>query len=872
MELLERQDALIRMRSLLGQAERSAGSMLLVGGEAGIGKTVLVQRFTRDLDRTARVLFGACDPLSTPRPLGPLHDIAAATGGALVAALAGLHDRATLFGAVLNALSPAGKPVVAVIEDAHWADEATLDLLRYLGRRIAQTRALLLVTYRDDEVGPNHPLRLVLGDLATAANVERMAMAPLSVTAVTRLAAGSDVDATELHRLTGGNPFFVTEVLAAGGGVPSSVRDAVLSRAARLTTGARSALDAAAVIGPPIDPDLLLQISGTTIAEIDENLNAGVLKSDGAGLAFRHELGREAVLGAVSPPRRVDLHRRVLTALIAQPAERQDLTRISHHAEEAGDRDAVLRYAPLAAERSAGLGAHREAAAHDARALRFAGGLPDDDRAPLLEGRYREHRTSGNSREALQPIEQLIEIARRNGDRLREADWLVQYSQMCVMEGRNAEAERAAGQAARLLDSLPEGPVHTLSYRYRAYLRMLDRDLAEGAALGQRALELAERQGDIQSTMHALNCVGCCLLIGGDEEAGRARFEQVIELANVYGIPYQAMLANSNLGSSLGEVYRFESAEHHLREGILLAERHDHGWHYPRAWLALVHCYRGRWSEATDVAEIVTRYPGSAVVSLIMARLAVGRVRARRGDPDAWTVLDEAAVLAGPTATLQRLGPVHGARAEAAWLAGDTERAAAEASAAYELAVAKRHAWFTGELAYWLWKAGVLGSPPEHTAEPFALQIAGDPLAAARLWDERLCPYEAARARIESDDPAELRAALAELEQLRARPLAQAAARKLRELGVRVTTRGPRQSTRAHPAHLTAREAECLRLIAAGCRNAEIAERLFLSPKTVERHVGSLFAKLDAHSRTEALATANRLGLLDQTEGAAPSN
>jgi DNA-binding CsgD family transcriptional regulator len=255
-----------------------------------------------------------------------------------------------------------------------------------------------------------------------------------------------------------------------------------------------------------------------------------------------------------------------------------------------------------------------------------------------------------------------------------------------------------------------------------------------------------------------------------------------------------------------------------------------------------------------------------------MALLALGRVRARRGDPEASAALDEAFALAGPTATLQRLGPVHAARAEAAWLGGDLERAAAEARAAYDLAVEKEHAWFTGELAYWLWKAGTLETIPDGLAEPFARQIEGDPLGAAALWDERSCPYEAARARSESGDPAELAAALAAFERLGARPLAQATARKLRDLGVHVAHRGPRQTTRAHPAMLTEREAECLRLLAEGCRNAEIAERLFLSLKTVERHMGNLFAKLNVHSRTEALAAARRLGLIDQTEGSSPSN
>jgi len=197
--LLERQEQLDSLRARLSDAASGRGAMVLVGGEAGIGKSALVQRFCEEVGDGSRVLIGSCDAMQTPRPLGPLVDMAAAFGPPLTRLLDGGGARERVFGLLLDAFRE--RPTVAVFEDVHWADDATLDLLRFLGRRIGGTRTLVIATYRRDEVGPRHPLRTVLGDLATAPAVSRMGVPPLTREAVARLAQGTDVDVDELHRL-----------------------------------------------------------------------------------------------------------------------------------------------------------------------------------------------------------------------------------------------------------------------------------------------------------------------------------------------------------------------------------------------------------------------------------------------------------------------------------------------------------------------------------------------------------------------------------------------------------------------------------------------------------------------------------------------
>src|SRR5215218_11483613 len=459
MQLLEREPLLNQLEEHLRQAADGHGRVVLVGGEAGVGKTALVEEFCRRVAGAATALRTSCDALSTPGPLGPVRDLAPALGLQIDRLALDGESRESLFRAVLAAFAARPGTTLLIGEDAHWSDGASLDLVRFLGRRIGELRALFVVTYRNDEIGPNHPLRLVLGDLTTAPTVHRIGVLPLSQDAVQCMAADSQRDAADLYRLTGGNPFFLTEVLAAEDEpVPASVGDAVLARAARLSPEARAVLDIAAVIGASFDPDLLFSVAGPVLDEADECIARGLLRPTGDDLAFRHELAREAILAAIAPHRRRLLHARVLAALRDGPDAERDLARLAHYAEAAGDRAAVLEFATAAAEQAAALHAHREAAAQYARALRFADALPATERARLLEGRSLACYLSDQGEEAIVARQAALDGWRTLGEPLKEGESLRWLSRLYWYDGHGAEAETAAMNALKVLEILPPGP------------------------------------------------------------------------------------------------------------------------------------------------------------------------------------------------------------------------------------------------------------------------------------------------------------------------------------------------------------------------------------------------------------------------------
>ena len=361
-ELVERERELIALESAIDEGASGRGGMVVVTGEAGAGKTALLQAFCERSAGTARVLRGMCDGLLTPQPLGPLHDIAATTGDALHELLRGDPVPYAVATALIDELRTGG-PTILVVEDIHWADEATLDVLRLVARRIETVRAVLAVSYREEELDARHPVRLMVGELASAVSLRRVPLLPLSPDAVARLAEPYGIDPLALHRTTAGNAFFVTEVLATGGTeIPVTVRDAVLARAGRLSPDARAVLDAVAIAPPHVETWLVEMLSGPIDARLDECITSGVLVSVGESVSFRHELARLAVEESIPPARARRLHRAALDALLARGRGDRDLARLAHHAEAAGDRDAVLELAPLAADYASSVAAHREAA------------------------------------------------------------------------------------------------------------------------------------------------------------------------------------------------------------------------------------------------------------------------------------------------------------------------------------------------------------------------------------------------------------------------------------------------------------------------------------------------------------------------------
>ncbi len=859
-DLLERSAAMSMLGDCLTEVQRSSrGQIVLVGGEAGVGKTALLRRFCDGRRRSSRILWGACDPLFTPRPLGPLLGLAEGAGVLEETVKGGSMPHEVVAALARELRSRAG--TVFVLEDAHWADEATLDVLRLLARRVETLPALVVVTYRDDELDRGHPLRLVLGELATGGSIRRLKLAPLSTAAVAELAKPHGVDADELYGKTAGNPFFVVEALAAGvDRIPDTVRDAVLARAARLGSEARTLLEAVAVVPQHAELWLLEALAGDQVRRLDECLTSGMLISEPAGVTFRHELARLAIEESIAPDRKIALHRSALAALAQPTAGALDLAQLAHHAEAAGDASAVLRFAPAAADRAAALGAHREAAAQYARALRFGDRLPVVERANLLERRSRECYVSDQQDAAIEAIEAALECRRELGQRLEESDALCWLSEILYCPGRNAEGERAARAAVALVDDLPPGRELALAYA-KLGARCMDASRpSEAVAWAGRAIELAKRLGDRVIEVDAMVTMATC---GPNQHAD---LKEALELARQAGITEQVGRAYMMLvGAAVGD-RRHDLASRYLDEAIDYCSEWglERDRFYLLAFRARIQFEEGRWAEATESAEQVLGLRRSSITPRIFALVVLGLVRARRGDPGTKAPLEEAWNLAATAGDLWRLWTVATARAEVAWLQGERDAVVAATDGIFERVVEQQWGWFAGELAYWRRRAGVAEPTPTDLAEPYALQLAGEWARAAALWRDRGCPYEAALALADSDEEEPLRRALEELQRLEARPAAAIVARRLRERGARGLPRGPRPTTRQNPSSLTTRELEVLGLLAEGLRNGEIADRLVLSQRTVDHHVAAILAKLDVRTRAEASATAVRLGLAGQ--------
>jgi ATP/maltotriose-dependent transcriptional regulator MalT len=589
------------------------------------------------------------------------------------------------------------------------------------------------------------------------------------------------------------------------------------------------------------------------------------MRATGPRLAFRHQLVRDAVYRAISAPRRAGLHRRVLAALSQTGVANRDASVLAHHAAEAGDAEAVLRYAPAAARRAAALRAHREARAQYARLPPYLGGLLDDRRAELLDAYATECTIVDRFAEGAVVRREAVELWRRLGRQERAGLGLSLLAQAELGMGREAEALAANDEAIGMLEPLGPSLELARAYWYAAVIHVFAGDTRAATAWGTRSIELCRSLDEPSMLANAHNVVGGALLASG-REAGREHLARSLALGRELELPELVADVHTTAGIAATASHRFEEAVRELSTAVAVAIEHDHDniRHSALASLALALLHLGRWDEAADAALSVTARPHVSVHARISALVVLGRLRARRGDPDAGTVLDEALELARQNGSPWRALSVRAARAEAAVLAGDAGGAREEAAAALAVVTPSSQPWLVGELAYWSWVIGELDGAPEGAAVPFALQIDGRAAEAALAWDRLGCPYEAARARTETGRPDVVRQALDAFAELGARPATALAARQLRELGVRGVPRGPRPDTLRHPAMLTRREWQVLALLAQGLRNREIAARHAVSTRTVDHQVSSLLAKLRVRSRTEAVAEAHRLDLLPQ--------
>lgn len=864
--LLEREAPRSRLELGLASARNGYGQVVSIEGEAGIGKTSLAVGFLDAHRRDARVYVGGCEHLTTPEPLGPLRDIARDSEGRF--ALSSTSPLAT-FEALLRLLTSGRPPGLLLIEDIHWADDATLDLLRYLSRCVRTAPILIVVTFRNDEPASQSRLAALWVDMPRDCR-DRIVLEPLSADAIALLAGSTGRNAHELFALTGGNPFHVTEFLATdGSAVPHSVREATLARSLCLSALARRTLDCASIFPRQIDQEMLRLLAGDQeCAGVEECMRAGMLNSSGRTLAFRHELARRSVHEAMAPLRRRELHAAALDLLKAREGIRA--AELVHHAQEAGAAEDLVLYSRRAADEADALGAHRESVQHLARAVEHGHWLSDQERADLLERQAETGDECGSFEMSLAAVTKAIDARKRAGDVVGLGNALRISARLFWHLGHPERAEQQVQDALDILREHRETWQYAMALSTQSQLDMLaDRnDLAIPRALEAMARAEALERWDIY--LHALTNATTARC-SSNVAAGVPHMVSAIAEARQRGAPDLLPRMYANLAYMMTADHRYEALSDYFDEGIKVAAARDNAplEAYMRGTRAIALVDLGRIQEAMCEAEFVLCGPYPHGTPRFNAIIALARARIRTGVAEDG-VLDELRAMPTSGRDIMRRAPLAVVDAEALWLGLPRPHALDRLGAAFETACcAQGQRWALADTALWL---RILGEPVNLPAEimrslrpAHRAHIEGRWRDAATAWEAMGCTYEQAIALSMGDDVAQVEA-LALFDRLGATPAAALLRRRMRARGARSIPRGPSAQTRANPVGLTRRQAQVLSLLGQGLSNAVIADRLYISRKTTQHHVSAIIAQFGASSRHEAATAARQRGLLGEHE------
>jgi DNA-binding CsgD family transcriptional regulator len=850
--LLEREDQLAILRRVASDAATQGGKVVLVRGEAGIGKSTLMRAFAAQHAAHGQVYLGTCDDLFIPRALDPFWDIAREVPE--LRESLDRADRARVLETVLGLLTDPGGPSVCILEDTHWADEATLDAIRYLGRRIGRTTGLLLLTYRDGEVDVEHPLRGVIGDIPVR-DVLRIQLEGLSLASVDSMVRASRLDPRAVLKATRGNPLLV-EQMGAGvtTGDPSSLGDTVLARLQRLTIEAQEALRTLSVIPEPIPRDEALRIAGVDDARLDECEIRGLLDCTGGWVTFRHALIRETIVRSLT-----DTDRRARARIILR-----DLPDDTHPclivacAWVADDADRLVRAVPVSARYGAAMGSHVQAR-DDWRALvPHIDRVEAHERASYLEEWAREESIAGTIERTLQASEMARDLYRGLGDRVGESRVLSQMARYLEYAGRRDEAERRAQEAVDALGAAPDGPALARALEAVTYLRAMVGDVDAVPGLVERILAAGGAGIDPVIRIRSLNHQGMAAHMRA-YPTGDAFLDQARAEAAAAGLWYEESRALLNQAWAANENLDVVAGADRAQRAMASAARHEllsmEG--SARVQYAKSLELRGDWDEAVDV---LSDHPDATPIRQMVALPVLASIDARRGRPTAPATIAEAWQLAHVAREFQRLAPAAIALAEHAWITGSDDVPVDEILAIAAEGRAQGYAWSPGRICFWLWQLGRLATPLPGIAEPYALVMRGEVTRAAAILGARRVPYERALV-LAHGDPGERQEALDILDGLGAMAAATRVRQILRARGI-VLTRGRGRATRRHAAGLTARQQEVLELLRDGLSDRDIADRLFISPRTAEHHVAAVLDKLDVATREGAVERAMAEGLL----------
>ncbi len=934
------------------QARKQATAAVLIGGEAGVGKTRLAVRFAEQAAQDgAHVLVGGCVELSAEglayAPFtAALRQLVRESGAAEVAGL--LPDgaardlarllpefgepsgdgetesaRARLFELILALLERLAerRPVVLVIEDVHWADRSSRDLIAFLSRNLKSAPVLMVMTYRSDELHRTHPLRPVLAELGRVDGVVRVDLPRFTQDEVAAQMAGilgvtpefAKVD--RVFERSGGIPLFVEALLDCGDecSFPDSLHDLIIGSVERLPEETQRVLRIAAAGGVRVGHDLLAAVSGVSDVDLENALRpaiaANVLQvADGGAYAFRHALIREAVHDELLPGEHARMHARYAEEIDRDrtlvPPGRAAIE-IAHHWYSARDDLWALISAWEAAEKAAKSFAYTEQIQLLDRVLTLWDKVPDaaerigHDHCTVLERASEAAYVGGDMEQGIKYVRgALAELDERTAPE-RVAELLVRMANIKMQKGKPGGLEEL--RRAERLVPLP-GDIRTLVLTRLGTVLINSDEIVEGTALTQEALRIARETGDEVQEADLLINLALGHSINGDLETAFAMNERALAIGTRLDSPRIILRALANNVDALDNLGRSEEAVALALEGEKLARRYGR-FRHQGVFIANNRAEAleslGRWDEAVEVVErSMTMGP------TLRNRWHMLRVRAdiaiARGEEDlAQDILAEVGAFS-PHRDEQTQEWTNNTRLVLAWhlLRGEPLQALAALETALDDPPLSRKAMLAGRLLASVRYVCDAAAPvaPEPVArvremgdrlavnlgdgpvnEAFGLVYRGEFDAAAEAWRRLGRPYVRAKALLHgamaaaaSGDrdgaSARLREARPLAAALGATPLVAQIETLARRVGAPLSRPAPSGPTPPEPvrqADLTPRELEVLRLVAAGRSNRDIAAELFISAKTVSVHVSNILPKLGVSTRGEAAAAAHRLSLLD---------
>lgn len=855
----ERSGQLDVLRSALDRARQGTGAILVVEGEEGIGKTSLVREFLRGVETGDQVLVGVCDDMLAPRPLGPFRDMLRSRGRDTHG---GPEAREVVIDSMLDVMSNRLRPAIVIVEDVHWADDGTLDILRFLGRRMSELPAVLVVTYHAGALRGNPHLTRTLGVLDSAM-AERIEIPLLSDESVARVAREAGVDPDEVVGLVAGNPFYLSEVLSSPtDSVSASVMDAVLAHFGALPDLTRATLEVVSVSPGGVGLDDLDELTGGTVEHLEPAETARIVQIDKGIVRFRHELVRLSVRESLTESRRIALHRRLASRLVETGA---DSATIVYHAQEGHLPELVLEYGPRACDQAAFVEDHQGVITLAQTTLALGGDLDDE-----VEARLNAH--ASYAYYALNRFSEALEsaIAAVRGWRMIEpagrrlANSLLLLSRMYTMNGNPGDARSAATEALEILESHGKSRDHALAFAMLGNLDAIEAECESALSLCNQALEKAREVGAEDVETHALIYRGLAR-IGLGDLGGFDDNTAAIEGAQRLDHGDFLSRAASNRAAAL--IWLGRHPESLLYLNIADEAASDHGLEHMVFHVAVqrghVEMFSGDWTSAeTRLRECVTTGADPAAV-MVLPWALLGRILLRRGDSEGADLIERAWERAISSRQVYRLAVAGAARIEKGWLEEDTDLMVETADKVLPLARKANLSYLRGEVIRYLQRIGIDVEPEEGCSPPYAAAIAGDTDLAIELWSTAGNPYQLALECLESSDEAVVFSGLRSLDDLGATAIAARYRRLLRDRGMVGVPRGPRRATKEIAAPLTPRQLEMLEMVSRGLTSPEIADELFLSRRTVDNHIAAVIDRLGAASRGDAVRIANERGWIE---------